>query len=129
MRAAEDNSRSIILSDWRHHTSDHVWEIEQDTGLDAYCGNSLLINGKGSVSCLAPEFLNDFLSAEVKNVLNGTSLTDIGYVSDIFLFHAMLTEVDCSNLAVYPRLYPSWNHIHITSTMFLMDYSGGVLIQ
>ncbi|KAJ9321769.1 hypothetical protein DTO027B5_8960 [Paecilomyces variotii] len=80
MRAAEDNSRSIILSDWRHHTSDHVWEIEQDTGLDAYCGNSLLINGKGSVSCLAPEFLNDFLSAEVKNVLNGTSLTDIGCI-------------------------------------------------
>ncbi|KAB8220138.1 multicopper oxidase-domain-containing protein [Aspergillus novoparasiticus] len=80
MRVAEDNSQSIMLSDWRHHTSDQVWDIEQRTGLDAYCANSLLINGKGSVSCLPPEFLDDFLSMDVKHVLNGTSLTDMGCI-------------------------------------------------
>ncbi|CAG7947048.1 unnamed protein product [Penicillium nalgiovense] len=80
MRKAEDNAQSIMLSDWRHLTSEQLWEAAKATGLDAYCTNSLLINGKGSVSCLSPDTINAFTSAAQKQVLNGSHLTDIGCI-------------------------------------------------
>lgn len=86
MRNAEDNTQSIILSDWRHMTSEQLWEAAKATGLDAYCANSLLINGKGSVSCLSPDTINAFTSDEQKQVLNGSHLTDMGYVLFTYLW-------------------------------------------
>ncbi|GAD99533.1 laccase-1 [Paecilomyces variotii No. 5] len=80
MRKAEDNTKPIILSDWRHLPSQKVWDAEEATGLDAYCANSLLINGKGSVNCLPRETINEFTSAAVKQVLNGSQLTDMGCI-------------------------------------------------
>lgn len=80
MLAAEEKTKPIILSDWRHLTSEEVWQAEEATGLDAYCSNSILINGKGSVTCLSRETIDEFTTAAQKQVLNGSSLTDIGYV-------------------------------------------------
>lgn len=76
MFQAERRTRPLILSDWRHLTSEQVWEAEVATGLDAPCVNSLLINGKGSVNCFRQEFLNKMTSA-VKSRLHGKNLTDI----------------------------------------------------
>jgi hypothetical protein len=78
MHLAEQRTKPIILSDWRHLTSEEVWEAEEATGLDAYCANALLINGKGSVSCLSQETINEFTSEDLKPILNGAHLTDIG---------------------------------------------------
>ncbi|CAK44820.1 hypothetical protein M747DRAFT_360643 [Aspergillus niger ATCC 13496] len=78
MHIAEQNTKPIILSDWRHLASEQVWEAEEATGLDAYCANALLINGKGSVTCLSQETIDEFTSEDLKPLLNGSHLTDIG---------------------------------------------------
>ncbi|KAL2006467.1 hypothetical protein VTN00DRAFT_9135 [Thermoascus crustaceus] len=77
MLAAEEKTKPIILSDWRHLTSEEVWEAEEATGLDAYCSNSLLINGKGSVNCFSRETIDQWTTPAHKMVLNGTRLTDM----------------------------------------------------
>lgn len=83
MLAAEEKTKPIILSDWRHLTSEEVWEAEEATGLDAYCSNSLLINGKGSVNCFSRETIDQWTTPAQKMVLNGTRLTDMAYVCQI----------------------------------------------
>lgn len=80
MRAAEEHSISLILSDGRHLTSERVWDAEQVTGRYSSCCNSLLIKGNRSVSFLPPEALEDLPSAPQKQVLNGIRLTDIGHL-------------------------------------------------
>ncbi|KAJ5378929.1 laccase-1 [Penicillium cosmopolitanum] len=77
MLQAERQTRPLILSDWRHLTSEQVWEAEVASGLDAPCVNSLLINGKGSVNCFDQNFINQMTSPAVKALLQGNNLTDI----------------------------------------------------
>ena len=78
MHKAERKTKPIILSDWRQLTSEELWAAEQASGLDAMCANALLINGKGSISCLGRENLRSLLSDARKDVL-GDNITDIGY--------------------------------------------------
>ncbi|KAE8414341.1 Cupredoxin [Aspergillus pseudocaelatus] len=81
MRKAEEKTQPIMISDWRQLTSEEVWQAEETTGLDAYCANAILLNGKGSISCPGQEKLNQLASAEQKQVLGNLSLTDIGCTS------------------------------------------------
>ncbi|KAL4877804.1 multicopper oxidase-domain-containing protein [Aspergillus karnatakaensis] len=78
MMAAERNTSPILLSDFRRLTSEEVWNAEEETGLDAFCNNALMINGKGAVSCPSKEQLNELASEDQKLALNGSELTDIG---------------------------------------------------
>ncbi|KAL4893767.1 multicopper oxidase-domain-containing protein [Aspergillus ambiguus] len=78
MRAAESKTRPVMLSDWRQLTSGELWAAEEATGLDAYCANSLLINGKGSIDCLSQKQLNKFTTAAQRSILGNSSFTDIG---------------------------------------------------
>ncbi|KAJ9271249.1 hypothetical protein DTO212C5_2599 [Paecilomyces variotii] len=80
MRKAEENTRPLVLSDWRHLPSEQVWQAEEATGLDAFCASSLLINGKGSVNCLSRATIDEFTSPALKQLLNGTQLTDMGCI-------------------------------------------------
>ncbi|KAJ5212973.1 hypothetical protein N7449_000142 [Penicillium cf. viridicatum] len=145
MRNAEDNSLSIILSDWRHMTSEQVWEAEKATGLDAYCTNSLLINGKGSVSCLSPDTIDEFTSDSQKQVLDESHLTDMGCIPPTIMAaqgpypHNFANIPDglfsgCTptngpggkeKILVYPSAgYVSWNIISaagVTALMFSVD--------
>ncbi|KAL2822316.1 multicopper oxidase-domain-containing protein [Aspergillus cavernicola] len=75
---AEAKSSPIILSDVRQLTSNEVWEAEIAMGRDALCANALLVNGKGSVSCLGRQTINQFTSVAQRGVLGNQSLTDIG---------------------------------------------------
>ncbi|KAL1962400.1 hypothetical protein VTN77DRAFT_9739 [Rasamsonia byssochlamydoides] len=75
---AERQTTPIILSDWTHVTSAERWDIEEAAGLDAYCTNSILINGKGSVTCLPQAVINENANPAVKQLLNGVQLTDMG---------------------------------------------------
>ncbi|KAI9042166.1 multicopper oxidase [Aspergillus affinis] len=82
MHKAEDTTTPIILSDWRQLTSEELWDAEQVSGLDAMCANALLINGKGSISCLGRNNLMSLLSDARKEVLGG-NITDIGCIPPV----------------------------------------------
>lgn len=77
MRRAEERTTPIVLSDWRQLTSEELWHAEEATGLDAYCVNALLVNGRGSVQCLDRSTLDRYSAAKWA-FLGNSSLTDIG---------------------------------------------------
>ncbi|CAJ2509182.1 Uu.00g142080.m01.CDS01 [Anthostomella pinea] len=52
---AEKRRIPMVLSDWRHITSDKEWEISEQSHIEHICFDSILINGKGNVNCLSPE--------------------------------------------------------------------------
>jgi FtsP/CotA-like multicopper oxidase with cupredoxin domain len=79
MRRAESNSSTIMLSDVRQLTSEQLWQAEINGGRDAFCANALLVNGKGSVTCLGQQAIDEFTTDAQKMVLGNQSLTDIGY--------------------------------------------------
>lgn len=76
---AEKNTQPIFLSDWTLLTSEEIWKAEEATGLDAFCVNAMLINGKGSVQCLGQDTLNQFTTPAMKAILGDHKLTDTGY--------------------------------------------------
>ncbi|GFG10454.1 laccase-1 [Aspergillus lentulus] len=77
MSRAEARTTPIVLSDWRQLTSEELWHAEEATGLDAYCVNALLVNGRGSVQCLDRNTLDRYSAAKWA-FLGNSSLTDIG---------------------------------------------------
>jgi hypothetical protein len=74
----------LILSDWRHTTSQRIWELQLASGLEsAVCMDSLLVNGKGSVDCWPREEIDQFTNPGIGPVLeqNGLEMTDKGYIA------------------------------------------------
>ncbi|KAL4913503.1 multicopper oxidase-domain-containing protein [Aspergillus aurantiobrunneus] len=80
MEKAEGKSTPIMLSDVRQLTAEELWEAGVAMGRDALCVNALLVNGKGSVSCLKQQTLDQFTTEAQKGVLGNQSLTDIGCI-------------------------------------------------
>lgn len=80
MQLAEANTKPVLVSDWRLLESEQVWSAEVASGIDTFCANALLINGKGSVSCLPRATLQALTTPELQQILGNESLTDIGYV-------------------------------------------------
>ncbi|KAL2871877.1 multicopper oxidase [Aspergillus lucknowensis] len=78
MENAERNSAPIFLSDVRKLTAEELWEAEVAMGRDAFCANALLVNGKGTVSCLGRQTIDQFTTDAQKAVLGNQRLTDIG---------------------------------------------------
>ncbi|KAF7716080.1 Laccase [Penicillium ucsense] len=76
MKFAEITTSPLILSDWRLVTSEQVWHTEEAANVDAFCANALLINGKGSVTCLPQDLINQLTTPEQKLVLGNETLTD-----------------------------------------------------
>ncbi|KAJ5312082.1 hypothetical protein PENANT_c011G07955 [Penicillium antarcticum] len=74
---AERNGCSVLLSDWRLLTSEQIWSAEVASGVDSYCANALLINGKGSVTCLPPTQIDALTTEAQRRALGNESLTDI----------------------------------------------------
>lgn len=81
LETAESRSIPIMLSDVRQLTSEELWAAERAMGRDAICASALLVNGKGSVSCLGKQTLDRYTTEEQRGVLGNQSLTDIGYGS------------------------------------------------
>ena len=84
LEEAEANSQPILLTDWRHRTSDQTWNDQVASGFEsAICMDSLLINGKGAVECWPREEINSFVDPGIAPLLdsNGLKLTDKGYVT------------------------------------------------
>ncbi|KAF2101318.1 laccase TilA [Rhizodiscina lignyota] len=58
MQEAEYNPKLVLISDWSHFTSDQFFGIETSVGIDNFCVDSVLINGKGSEYCLPQSEIN-----------------------------------------------------------------------
>jgi FtsP/CotA-like multicopper oxidase with cupredoxin domain len=82
---AEKSTKPIFLSDWTHLTSAERFAAEVATGLDSWCTNSILINGKGSAICLDQNTINTNTSPLILPFLNGSTYTDLGFVCPQFL--------------------------------------------
>lgn len=78
MNAAEATAKVLSLHDWTHFTSNEIMAIEKEANLDAYCVNSLLVNGKGSVYCPPQEDLNKWAVLQ-QSIMNSTQhVSDMG---------------------------------------------------
>lgn len=80
---AERRTSPVMLSDWRQLTSEQSWNAEKATGLDSYCVNALMINGKGSIKCLSRETLNKYANPAQRGLLGAKNLTDTGCMPPI----------------------------------------------
>jgi hypothetical protein len=59
MKLAIRKSRPLVLFDWRHVESSELWIIQQRTGIDPICMDSVLFNGKGAIKCATEEERRD----------------------------------------------------------------------
>ncbi|KAK2747866.1 hypothetical protein FQN55_004743 [Onygenales sp. PD_40] len=76
MAAALQESKSMLVGDWTHEVSSDVWEVAKASRVDLICPDSILINGKGSVTCPTPEELAD--PGPLAPILGNQSLTAKG---------------------------------------------------
>ena len=83
MKNAEKKARFALLSDWDHLTSSEYRAVEESTGLDLFCVDSLLVNGKGAVNCQPQEVLNALTPPPLLHLLNGSTVSDRGCVSPV----------------------------------------------
>ena len=74
MQLAESHPKLVTLADWSHFTADEFFQIQIDAGIDDFCMDSVLINGKGSEFCLPQSEINDLTNPLLKMLLgpNGT---------------------------------------------------------
>lgn len=68
----------VVLSDWSHFTSEELRNITLEADIDSFCGDSMLINGKGNVNCPGVPFLMSLVPPPVLPLLAGQNLTDKG---------------------------------------------------
>ncbi|CAI7642362.1 unnamed protein product [Penicillium palitans] len=97
---AESVTCPVLLSEWRVLTSEEIWTAELASGTDSFCANALLINGKGSITCL-PRAEIDALTTSVQK----TSLGDDLRLTDMACFPPNITETVFNfphNYAVIP---------------------------
>ncbi|GKZ98174.1 hypothetical protein AnigIFM59636_002407 [Aspergillus niger] len=83
LRQAEQNTQPVILSDWRRLTSAEILNIEELSGVESYCASSILVNGKGSMFCPPQEHINELTRPELKELLNGRNMSDMGCLPPI----------------------------------------------
>ncbi|CAI7599297.1 unnamed protein product [Penicillium glandicola] len=84
---AESVTSPVLLSEWRVLTSEEIWAAEIASGTDSFCANALLINGKGSITCL-PRADIDALTTSVQK----RSLGDDLRLTDMACFPPNITE-------------------------------------
>ncbi|KAF4306496.1 Multicopper oxidase type 1 [Botryosphaeria dothidea] len=60
MRAAEDNPRHLMVSDWNYEGMEVLMVGFRDAGIAPACSASLVTNGKGRTTCLPTEVLRKY---------------------------------------------------------------------
>lgn len=77
--AAERRRVPMLLSDWRHVTSEVEWSVSTQSRIENLCFDSVLVNGKGRVHCLTPEQQTPLLTpaqAQFLSIVPESQLTD-----------------------------------------------------
>lgn len=101
LEEAEAAVQPVLLTDWRHRTSEQTWKDQVASGIEsAICMDSLLVNGKGAVECWPREEIDANVDPSITPILksNGLKLTDKGYITQLACEH-LLTTTDA-----FPRL-------------------------
>lgn len=81
MEKAELAPHPLIVSDWKAITFEELFDMEEASGLDITCPDTIIVNGKGSVQCPGIDFINSFVTPQLATILNGSQLTAKGYVT------------------------------------------------
>lgn len=135
MQKAEKKAQFAMLSDWDHLTSEEYRDAELASGLDLFCVDSLLVNGKGAVNCQPQALLNALTPPPLLHLLNGSTVSDRGctpptkaaldqglnFTSNINLVPAGLndgcTPTNGSIETFYVDAADGWFNLHIVSAM------------
>jgi hypothetical protein len=94
----------LLLSDWRHRSSEQIWADQLASGLESsICMDSLLVNGKGAVDCWSRAELTQFTSPGIAPLLaaGNLELTDKGCFPPA-LFQIPLGNSSVLNLSALP---------------------------
>jgi FtsP/CotA-like multicopper oxidase with cupredoxin domain len=75
---AATNPHLVTISDWQHLDSAAHFQAQVDSGTDLFCSNSILVNGRGKVSCPPIEELMSLASPPALGLLNGRNVTAMG---------------------------------------------------
>jgi FtsP/CotA-like multicopper oxidase with cupredoxin domain len=81
---AESDVQPLMLTDWRHRTSEQTWNDQLKSGVEsAACMDSVLVNGRGAAECLSREDIKKFMHPGIAPLMKarGMQLTDKGYGS------------------------------------------------
>ncbi|KAJ5799246.1 multicopper oxidase [Penicillium psychrosexuale] len=78
METAATDPQLVTISDWSHLDSKTVFQAERDSNLDLYCTNSILINGRGKVSCLLISTYMSLAAPSTLQALQGQNITAQG---------------------------------------------------
>lgn len=108
MIAAETASRPLVLSDFRHVTSEEGWEIEMAAGIETPCYDALLVNGQGRVDCWSDAKRKELLSAPQAQILalgNETALTAKGCLSANIIGNVLAAGIPNNLSAVPPGIF------------------------
>ncbi|KAK8873506.1 multicopper oxidase [Apiospora arundinis] len=79
IKSAEKHRYPMLLGDWRHAPSSVIKDVSQKSHIDLLCFDSILVNGKGKVDCLAPQQQGPLITRAQQQLLsrvNGSTLTD-----------------------------------------------------
>ncbi|KAJ8119084.1 hypothetical protein OPT61_g78 [Boeremia exigua] len=91
LEEAEADVIPVMLSDWRHRTSEQTWADQLASGIEtSVCMDALLVNGKGAVDCWSREEITKFTSPAIAPALAQTNL--------------VLTDKGCFPPALFPFL-------------------------
>lgn len=105
LELAASHPRPLILSDWRHKSSQYMIDLSHAANMELPCFDSILFNGKGSVNCKTPEELAALYTPGQKNILalnNGTSFTAKGCLPPQFVSKT-ISPAFTPNLEVIPE--------------------------
>jgi FtsP/CotA-like multicopper oxidase with cupredoxin domain len=73
MVQAEQKPSILVISDWMQFTSAEFMAIERAAGVDDFCLDSVLINGKGRNICLSQQEINNLTNPALIGAFNGTT--------------------------------------------------------
>ncbi|KAK3326870.1 multicopper oxidase [Apodospora peruviana] len=74
---AAANPKQVLLSDFRHFTSEEVQELTVASNLELPCYDSVLINGKGNVDCWSAEKLASLVRPDQAFLLQAANVTSM----------------------------------------------------
>ncbi|KAH7135775.1 putative laccase TilA [Dendryphion nanum] len=93
LEQAERRSKPILLSDWRHTTSQRTWDLQVEANLEtSICLDSIIVNGKGAVDCWSREHITQFTNPGIAPLLEQTKLR--------------MTDKGCLPPQIFPILLP-----------------------
>lgn len=78
MQKAEKKPHLVMLSDWDHLTAAEYQKVQEDTRVNIFCSDSVLINGRGSVYCPGTNNISSVELSYLKTAIDNQPLSDKG---------------------------------------------------